>query len=345
MFINNNDEIALTEVIEKLKDLNTNSNNIDSIKDYIRESIENDKENVLGVISSILASDDGDEFSQSMFDNFIREVVQYKESKGKKIILFALPMIFVECQNFNSISYYKPKPFDNRLKGVHKKIEKVLKNSVKEPISIKVHDTLLDYMAFHGSYKRIANLLDELGDKKNSIEKNSILKSNMDYTLTGTQVCDNLKFVIGIIELDLQQQVYETFEQLENASQDLLKIGYDVENLLLQQSLKTEQIVMLNPMVLTTALDRSLKEYNYVTNENIASKIFLIEPNPEKIGSKIIIETKTGLIRLDFFRKNEDDLIVYSFDIDYPIESYDFEINELISILKELKIGYTIGKE
>jgi hypothetical protein len=345
MFINNNDEIALTEVIEKLKDLNTNSNNIDSIKDYIRESIENDKENVLGVISSILASDSGDDFSQSMFDNFIREVVQYKEAKGKKIILFALPMIFVECKNFNNISYYKPKPFDNRLKGIHKKIEKVLKNSISEPISIKVHNTFLDYMAFHGSYKRIANLLNELGENKKSIEKNSILKSNMDYTLTGEQVCDNLKFVVGIMELDIHQQVYDTFEQLENSSQDLMEIGYDVENLLLQQSLKTEQIVMLNPMVLTTALDRSLREYNYVTNENIASKIFFIESDADKIGSKIVIETKTGILRLDFFRKNEDDLIIYSFDIDYPIASYDFEINELISILKELKIGYTISKE
>ena len=46
-----------------------------------------------------------------------------------------------------------------------------------------------------------------------------------------------------------------------------------------------------------------------------------------------------------FFRKGEEDLTIYSFDIDYPIASYDFEINELISILRELNIGYTIGKE
>jgi hypothetical protein len=346
MFIDTKDELLITKIIEKLRDSNKDISGLSEIRDSIQSLVDKDKFHLIDLIYQYLGSDASSLSAHSIFEGFIHGILQHLERDGKELVLIAIPVIFVGCTCLNRTPYYQAKKFDNNLNGINKIIENQIKDGVKgDDFNISLHDSLIDYGAFEGGVKRIRDLLGEI-DTGSKTGEDSILNSNVDYSIDQDCMSDNLKFIVGVMEVDKSgENTHEILESINRVSINNKKIKDEFEGFLFRQKLSALSTVVGNPSLLIRALRDSLSYYNYLSNLNIISQVFTIEPSPHNIKAYIVISVKTGGVRVDLARKNDLDMIFYSVEIDYPIVNYEFELRQLEKIMRELGFDYEFDKE
>jgi hypothetical protein len=342
MYINTQEEIEISQLVQSLRCKSKDASELIKIREKLKLLIEDSHFHLLDVISDYLNTDKNVE-AGSIFEGFLNELMQHISSEEKELVLFAVPVVLLEARVLNDAPYKQAKEFDNRLMGVQGEIAAAMQSSLPN-VKITMHHSMLDYLAFNeGHVSQYRALFDEIkGDK---VAKRSLLNGNLKYDIGVMQVFDNLKFMIGVMEIENKNDVPDVLSLMGDIDIDAQVVGEKLQRLLIIQNLTAAQLIIGEPAMLMTSLRTALPTYNYLSNLNVASKVLEIEPDANKIAAMVIMEMDTGAIRIDFYIDEKSDVPVYTFAIDYPIDSYEDEIRYLEQIMQVLEIKASYGKE
>jgi hypothetical protein len=347
MLLKEKDEILISELMNSLELFIKNRDE----KDYINfsnklESIFKDKSNdfIDYTINLISELNDDDLFHQILNLN-IKDLMEYKEEENKNYIIFAIPYLMYNYKSMEIAEFVrKNKYFDNRLFKLKLKLEEELKKQIPTQFnfSLKLNDSLVNMQDLYRKYKNLYLMKDDIISQNN--KDNSLLNNKYEKILNEKQ--DNLKFIIGVLEFDKNEDIEEVFEKsFHDHNLIYAKLKKDFENLILNQQMELEQFILLKPRPLMNALEEGEIEFHYHMLVNVISNVFLYRKK-EQVESRIIHSSNESFIQVCFIdidpTSNKYNESVYKIDINDYIINFNEELNIIINILKELDIKFDI---
>ena len=344
MTITHEDEVKITRLME-LSQLIIEGNSekeMGNLIILIRDILKKDEGYIFDQINSLFLNNANKEQSDriKILVQVLSDVTQNKVIDGKKSMLIAVPVIFLHTHFMDASEYKREENFNNNLYGEEKEIEKKLNKILnRKNIKFKIHNKLIDYGAFVGSYKRLDSLTNDI-KFGSSEDSDAVINYELECPIQrGNYTIDYLKYIVGYITFDDYSAIEsDILFELKDKASDLHVLQNNLDNILLRQAMNVENKILMNPMMLTVAIDQGYREFNKMINRSTISNVFYIEKNADNLIASIVLDKVTGLINIGIQRIDEAGFDIFFFSIDYFIKSYDVEIKDLIQIFKEFGI-------
>lgn len=351
MLLKEKDEVLIAEVMHELESFIETKQTKHYLQFYNKlEKVfkDNSSEFIDYTLQLISELNDNQQF-KDLLDINIKDLMEFKEEEDKIYIVFAIPYLIYQYKSMNIPDFVRKKFFfDNRLLKLKPKLETALKSQLETEFDSKLvlHDSFINMQDLYRKFKKLYNLKDELIQGKK--EKGSLLYDKQNEKISSEEQ-DNIKFIVGVIELSKYEDIEEVFNNSFNDYNSIYSnLKEDFDNFLTNQHIESEQFILLKPRPLMNALEEGEIEYHYHTLLTVISDVFLYRKK-EDIRSKVLYNIDKSSIEVHFFdnvpsspsyKEN-----IYKVLINEYIINLDQELSIVINILKELNIKFNVIEE
>jgi hypothetical protein len=347
MLLQENDELLIFDIMNDVKKYfeTKDTKYVSSFRKNISYALKNKPNDFINHIYDLLdtyyQNNDYDEF----IDNQLNTALHYEETEDKQYIVLAIPFLMIGYHSTTDLEFVRRREhFDNRLFKLKIDLEYILSKKLNTEYNAKLrlHDSLMDLSQLYQNYKDIFSLKNDLTVlNKNELDKKSILlkKTNETYDINKQ---DNLKFIVGIIEFDKNEDVeFSLNNSFDYILKDYETLNSKFQDLLINQQIATDELIMLPPRPLMSAIENGWQEFHYQILYGLVKQVVDRTKKNELIINIVYMEEEE-VIHLFFNNIYNEEEPFYRIEVKHGVIDFEEEIKVITDIINDFEVNFRL---